>query len=296
MENGSDLLMTTDGYVVDPPFFPGGDIGRLSVFGTCNDLSVSGAARCACHWHWSSRKDFPSTICGGRFPPRRTRPARRESGSSPGIRRWCRGAKAAAYSSRQRAWDGGRFPFPSRRPRLRPGDAVIVSAPIGAHGLTVLAARESLPVAEALRSDMAFLYPAVSALFPLGDRLRFMRDATRGGVAAVLNEIVQSSPVGIVVEEAAFPVSDEVRTVSTSWASTRWRSPTKVCSSPWWQETPRKRRSTCCAPIRWAGTHAASAMFRRIVPARSSSGRGSAARGSWISRGDCFCRESVEVR
>ena len=79
----------------------------------------------------------------------------------------------------------------------------------------MLAARESLPVAEALRSDMAFLHPAASALYPLGDRLRFMRDATRGGIAAVLNEIVQSSPVGIVVEDAAIPVADEVRTVAS---------------------------------------------------------------------------------
>jgi hydrogenase expression/formation protein HypE len=106
------------------------------------------------------------------------------------------------------------FPLPLVPGRAAAGDAVIVSAPIGAHGLTVLAARESLPVAGTLRSDMACLQPAVNALFPLGDMLRFMRDATRGGVASVLNEIVHSSPRTIEVEDAAFPVAEDVRTVS----------------------------------------------------------------------------------
>ena len=91
---------------------------------------------------------------------------------------------------------------------------MIVSAPVGAHGLTVLAARESLPVAASLRSDVAFLFPAVSALFPLDTDLHFMRDATRGGVSSVVNEIVQRAPWGIVLEDSALPVRDEVRTVA----------------------------------------------------------------------------------
>jgi hydrogenase expression/formation protein HypE len=107
------------------------------------------------------------------------------------------------------------FPLPLSPGRAQPGDAVIVSAPIGAHGLTVLAARESLPVAETLRSDAAFLHPAVSALFPLAGKLRFMRDATRGGIASVLNEIVHSSQLGIAVDDAAFPVTEEVRAVAS---------------------------------------------------------------------------------
>ncbi len=91
---------------------------------------------------------------------------------------------------------------------------MIISGPIGSHGLTVLAARESLPVAGALRSDMAFLYPLASLLFPLGDSLRFLRDATRGGIAAVLNEAVHGAAWGIRMGEAEIPVTEEVRTVA----------------------------------------------------------------------------------
>jgi len=110
----------------------------------------------------------------------------------------------------------GKRAFPCRlSPRqVRPGDAVIVSGPIGAHGLTVLAARESLPVAASLQSDVACLFPAVQALFPLDTDLHFMRDATRGGVASVVNEIVQGAPWGIVLDDDTVPVSDDVRTVA----------------------------------------------------------------------------------
>jgi hydrogenase expression/formation protein HypE len=106
------------------------------------------------------------------------------------------------------------FPHVLSPVRIREGDSVIVSAPLGAHGLTVLAAREKLPVGSTLRSDTAFLYPPVSRLFHLAERLRFMRDATRGGVAAVLNEVVAGASWGIEVEDAAFPVTEEVRAVS----------------------------------------------------------------------------------
>ena len=215
LERGSDLLMTTDGYVVDPPFFPGGDIGRLSVFGTCNDLSVSGAVPLCMSVALVIEEGFP--IDSLRRALASAAAAAREAGVRivTGDTKVVPRGKGGGLFITTAGVGRRAFPRPLSPARLRAGDAVIVSAPIGAHGLTVLAARESLPVAESLRSDMAFLHPAVSALFPLHERLRFMRDATRGGVASVLNEIVQSSPVGILVEDAAFPVTDEVRTVSS---------------------------------------------------------------------------------
>jgi hydrogenase expression/formation protein HypE len=106
------------------------------------------------------------------------------------------------------------FPHPLLPSRIRDGDSVLVSGPLGAHGLAILAARESLPIGESLRSDAAFLLPLARALFPLGEALRFMRDATRGGASAVLNEAVNGSPIGIEVEESLFPVTEEIRTVS----------------------------------------------------------------------------------
>jgi len=215
VENGSDIFMTTDGYVVDPPFFPGGDIGRLSIFGTCNDLSVSGAQPLAISLALVIEEGFQledlHRALGSAAEAAREAGARVVTGDTKVVPRGKGGGLYIISTGIGRKV----FPLPLSPRRIEPGDAVIVSAPIGAHGLTVLAARESLPVAASLRSDVACLYPAVSALFPLRDGLRFMRDATRGGIASVVNEIVQGSPWGIVLEDAAVPVSDEVRTVAS---------------------------------------------------------------------------------
>ncbi|MGA2973927.1 MAG: hydrogenase expression/formation protein HypE [Spirochaetia bacterium] len=214
IEIGSDFLMTTDGYVVDPPFFPGGDIGRLSIFGTCNDLAVSGARPVCVSLALIIEEGF----------------------GMEDLKRALESAARAAHEANARIVTGdtkvvprgkggglfvttaglGRreFPYPLSPARIREGDVVIVSGPVGAHGLTVLAARESLPMAAALRSDMAFLYPLASRLFPMAEALRFIRDATRGGVASVLNEIAQGASWGIEVEEASFPVAEEVLAVS----------------------------------------------------------------------------------
>ena len=214
IEIGSDFLMTTDGYVVDPPFFPGGDIGRLSVFGTCNDLAVSGAKPICISLALVIEEGF----------------------AVDDLRRTLVSAAAAAHEANTRIVTGDTKVVPrgkggglyvttagvGRRvfahvlslARIRESDSVIVSAPIGAHGLSVLAARERLPVGDTLRSDMAFLYPPVSRLFHLAEGLRFMRDATRGGVASLLNEVAAGAAWGIDVADAAFPVTEEVRAVS----------------------------------------------------------------------------------
>ncbi len=216
---GAELLMTTDGYVVDPPFFPGGDIGRLAVFGTCNDLAVSGAEPVCMSLALIIEEGFPYED----------------------LRRVIQSAAAAARAAGVRVVTGdtkvvpigtgggvyitttgiGRrmFPHSLSVSRIGEGDAVIVSGPIGEHGLAILAARESLPVGSGLLSDTALLFPLASGLFSLGSSLRFLRDATRGGVAAVLNEIVGTGASGgpgwgIEVDEESFPVSPEVRTVS----------------------------------------------------------------------------------
>jgi hydrogenase expression/formation protein HypE len=215
LEIGSDYLMTTDGFVVDPPFFPGGDIGRLSIFGTCNDLAVSGAKPLCMSLALVIEEGFPI----------------------PDLRRALESAAAAAREANARIVTGdtkvvprgrggglfittsgiGRrvFPHVLSPARIKPGDRVIVSGPLGAHGLTVLAARESLPVGAALRSDTAFLYPPISRLFHLESGLRFMRDATRGGAAAVLNEMAMGAAWGIEVQEEAFPITEDVKTVAS---------------------------------------------------------------------------------
>jgi hydrogenase expression/formation protein HypE len=214
VEIGSNYLLTTDGYVVDPPFFPGGDIGMLSVFGTANDLAVCGAEPICVSLALVLEEGFPISdlkrILQSAAAAAREANARIVTGDTKVVPKGKGGGIFVTTSGLGRRV----FPHVLATRRIQAGDSVIVSGPLGAHGLTVLAARESLPVAGSLRSDTAFLYPLVSRLFHLSESLRFMRDATRGGISSVLNEIVRSAPWGIVLEESDLPVTDEVRTVS----------------------------------------------------------------------------------
>ena len=216
---GADILVTTDGYVVDPPFFPGGDIGRLAVFGTCNDLAVSGAQPVCLTLALILEEGFP--IENLRRVLRSASEAAREAGVrvvTGDTKVVPRGAGGGIYITTTGI--GRRcFPHPLSPSRIREGDLVIVSGPVGSHGIAILAARESLPVGAGLRSDAALLFPLASGLFGLGQSLCFMRDATRGGVAAVLNEIAapgagETRSWGIEVEEESFPINPEVRTVA----------------------------------------------------------------------------------
>jgi hydrogenase expression/formation protein HypE len=219
IEPGADLLVTTDGYVVDPPFFPGGDIGRLAVFGTCNDLAVSGAEPVCLSLALIVEEGFPLDDL------RRAITSAAQAAREAGVRVVTGDTKVVPKGTGGGIYItttgiGRRvFPHSLSASRIDKGDSVVVSGPIGAHGLAILAARESLPVGAGLVSDTALLFPLASGLCSLGGSLRFMRDATRGGVAAVLNEIAGTGASGglgwgIEVEEESFPVSPEVRTVS----------------------------------------------------------------------------------
>jgi hydrogenase expression/formation protein HypE len=203
-------LFTTDTYVVDPPFFPGGDIGRLAVFGTCNDLAVCGATPLYLSLGLVIEEGFATADLG----------------------KILRSARSAADEAGVRIITGDTKVVPSGKgggiflntagvgcalpglglssARLQAGDQLLVSAPVGAHGLAILAARESLSIAAALRSDCACLYPLCAALAELGTGLHWMRDATRGGVAAVLNELARGTAFGLEVREEAFPVEGPV--------------------------------------------------------------------------------------
>ncbi len=209
-----DLLYTTDTYVIDPPFFPGGDIGKLAVFGTCNDLAVSGG-----------KPDFLSVglVLEEGFPLDQLKKILRSASSAAGEN----GVSILTGDTKvvPQGKGGGifintsgigerRFPGDLSVSRITPGDRIIVSGPVGSHGITVLAAREHLSVGNRLESDCAFLFPLCESLYPLGKGLRFMRDATRGGLSAILNEIVSQAPFGIEAEEVNIPVLDPVRSVS----------------------------------------------------------------------------------
>ncbi len=215
VEPGSDYLLTTDGYVVDPPFFPGADIGKLAICGTCNDLAVSGARPLSLSLALVIEEGFPLEDLGRVMGSAASAAAEAGVKVVTGETKVLPRGKGGGLFITSTGVGRRVFRHPLSPRRIQPGDAVIVSGPVGAHGLTVLAAREKLPVGSSLRSDAASLYPAVSTLFALEEGLRFTRDATRGGVSSVLNEIVQGATTGIVIQDEAVPVSAEVRAVSS---------------------------------------------------------------------------------
>jgi hydrogenase expression/formation protein HypE len=203
-------LLTTDTYVVDPPFFPGGDIGRLAVFGTCNDLAVCGGTPLALSLGLVLEEGFPLEDL------RRALASVRAAADEAGVRVITGDTKVVPAGKGggiyvNTAGVGRAIPGIGLSPaRMRPGDRVLVSAPVGAHGLAVLAARESLPVGAGLASDCANLHPLCAGLANLGSALRCMRDATRGGVAAILNELAGSSGLGLALVEQDFPIDGTV--------------------------------------------------------------------------------------
>lgn len=205
------MCMTTDTYVVDPIFFPGGDIGKLAVFGTCNDLAVSGAEPKYLSLGFLLEEGFPIEDLVRIL--KSIAEAAESSGVSvvTGDTKVVPAGKGGGIYINSTGIGAKVFPGQLDPSRIGEGNVIIASGPVGAHGIAVLASRENLPVGGGIRSDCANLYPLCSDLFALGDGLLFLRDATRGGVAAILNEIVSGLTTGILVREADIPVDEGVR-------------------------------------------------------------------------------------
>lgn len=210
--SGARLAFTTDSYVVSPLFFPGGDIGDLAVNGTVNDLAVSGARPLCLSAGFILEEGFPvadlariaasmaaaADAAGIRIVTGDTKVVQRGKGDGCYINTAGIGLIEHSYT------------FGANR--MRPGDAVLVSGPIGEHGTTIMLARGDLDLDSDLGSDTAPLAGLATALVAeCGEGLRCMRDATRGGVATVLNELARASDVAVVVDEGAVPVRGEVR-------------------------------------------------------------------------------------
>ncbi len=209
-----EAMMSTDTYVVDPPFFPGGDIGKLAVFGTCNDLAVCGARPRYLTVGMILEEGFPVADLERVARSLALHAAEADvkiiSGDTKVVPR---GAGGGIYVNTAGLGEH-ELPFPLGPGSLTEGDRVICSNSIGAHGLAILAAREGLSVGSRIHSDCAFLYPLCRDLCSLGGDLRYMRDATRGGVAAVVNEMVADANLGMIVREADVPVAEPVRLAS----------------------------------------------------------------------------------
>jgi hydrogenase expression/formation protein HypE len=205
------LAFTTDAFVVRPIFFPGGDIGRLAVHGTVNDLAVGGARplflaaafileeglaladlrRIVASMAQACREAGVTLVTGD------TKVVDRGKGDQVFITTSGIGLVPAGCQLSSAA--------------ARPGDRIIVSGTIGDHGIAIMSVREGLEFETALESDSAPLADLTRAMLDVCPEIRCMRDPTRGGLAAALHELALASRVGIKLTEAAIPVRDEVR-------------------------------------------------------------------------------------
>lgn len=205
-----EAAMTTDTYVIDPPFFPGGDIGELAVYGTCNDLAVSGSRPAFLSLGLIIEEGFLINDLARVLDSISTAAAKAGVQVVTGDTKVVPAGKGGGLYINtagigERVYQGSLSPA-----RINPGDLILISGPIGAHGIAVMAAREGLQAAAGLKSDCTNLYPLCHELYTLGEDLKFIRDATRGGAAAVLNELCSSRPYGITIEEESIPLDETV--------------------------------------------------------------------------------------
>jgi hydrogenase expression/formation protein HypE len=210
----SSLAFSTDSFVVTPLFFPGGDIGRLAVVGTANDLAMVGAQPRWLSLSLMIEEGLPlATLDRVLESVRVTSEELSVTVVTGDTKVLPRGSVDQLYlnTSGIGQW---RLSTYSQARQLTPGDELLVSGPIGQHGMAVLAARESLGLSSDLQSDCGSLWPVVAALQAENVPYKLLRDATRGGVAAVLHEWAESSGLTMAIDERRIPVSAAVRGMS----------------------------------------------------------------------------------
>jgi hydrogenase expression/formation protein HypE len=206
-----NIAMTTDSFVVKPLRFPGGSIGDLAVHGTVNDLAVSGARPLAITVSMILEEGLSADVL--RAEVEAIASAARAAGVeiiAGDTKVVERGAADGMYICTTGL--GVIDPRATLAPdRLTPGDQILVSGPVGEHGTAIMLARNEFDLDAELESDTRPLWDAVDALLEAaGEELHCVRDATRGGVASVLNELARASRVSVAVREAAVPVSPVV--------------------------------------------------------------------------------------
>ncbi len=208
--NAGLLAFTTDSFVVSPLFFPGGDIGELAVNGTVNDLAMSGATPLVLSAGFILEEGLPMETLG-RIAKSMSRACKAagvqiaagdtkvvDKGHGDGVYINTSGIGALA---------AGIHIAPNG---ARPDDAVIVSGSLGDHGVAVMSVREGLKFETEIRSDTAPLHGLVQAMLAAAPHVHCLRDLTRGGLAAVLNELAEASQVGIEFDETKLPVKGAV--------------------------------------------------------------------------------------
>ncbi|MCC6630006.1 MAG: hydrogenase expression/formation protein HypE [Chloroflexi bacterium] len=208
---GARLAFTTDGYVVHPLIFPGGDIGSLAVNGTINDLAMCGARPLALSASLILEEGLPMATLA------RVLASMRQAADAAGVaivtgdtKVVDRGKGDGLYISTAGIGiiEHEQVIAPAS---VRPGDVVLLSGDIGRHGIAIMAVREGLAFETTIESDCAPLAAPVAALLAAGVPVHCLRDLTRGGLASALVEIAETAGVQIDVDEAAIPVAEEVQ-------------------------------------------------------------------------------------
>ncbi len=207
----SRVAITTDAFVVSPLVFPGGDIGQLAVNGTINDLAVSGARPLCLSAAFILEEGLPMDALWSLVA------SMRQTAEAAGVPIVTGDTKVVNRGSADQLFITttglGVVDYAGvlSVDAAQPGDVVILNGAIAAHGVAVLLAREDMEFAHPVLSDTAALHTLVAEMLDASPHIRCMRDATRGGLASALNEIAESSHVGITLYEERIPIQDEVR-------------------------------------------------------------------------------------
>ena len=209
-----NIAFTTDSFVVTPLFFPGGDIGRLAVCGTVNDLATSGATPLWLSVAFILEEGFSlqslQTICRSIADAAHEANVRIVTGDTKVVPRgsgdgiFINTTGIGTFSNQRRL--SGRF--------CRPGDKILLSGTLGDHGITIVSARENLDFSTDIKSDVAPLNHLVAKVLQAAPSTRCFRDPTRGGLASTINELATQSHTSMTIEEASVPVKTQVRGVS----------------------------------------------------------------------------------
>jgi hydrogenase expression/formation protein HypE len=213
MQQGDRLAFTTDSYVVDPLFFPGSDIGELAVNGTINDLAVSGAKPLYLTCSVILEEGLPVETL------RRVATSMKVAANQAGVQIVTGDTKVVHRGAVDKLFinTAGIGIIPTgvniSAHNIKPGDVVITNGELGNHGTAILIARGELALETDIKSDCQSLHSLVETILKVCPNIHAMRDATRGGLATVLNEFALSSNVGIRIYENSIPVREEVKGV-----------------------------------------------------------------------------------
>lgn len=207
-----NIAYTTDSYVVDPIFFPGGNIGKLAVCGTVNDLAVAGAKPLFITSSYIIEEGFSFEKLEMIVK------SMAEEAQKAGVKIVAGDTKVVNKGKCDKVFINtsgiGELPEKNRHisfgSRIKPGDKIIINGNVGDHGITIIGARENIDFSNGLKSDCASLNSLIAATLENSDGVKFMRDATRGGVATVLCELIENRNYGIEIDEEKISVSEEV--------------------------------------------------------------------------------------